>query len=141
MHRSSYILVLTVFGVLTAAGCNQKASAASGTGQSQAAQTASAAPKQPAIVRLAFLDKEQACDCTKARIEKSWNALQAALGSSKALQVDRIHADTEASKAAPLMAQRKAIALPALYFLDTNGWVVELLQGEIEESAIRKALQ
>jgi len=141
MLRSSHVLVVMVLGLAVASGCDRKAQASSGTGQSEAAQTASAAPKKSPVARLAFLDKAEACECTQKNIDKGWTALQAALGSGNSMPVDRIHVDSQADQAAPLLAQRKVIAVPALYLLDANGFVIDMLQGDIQESDVRKALQ
>lgn len=141
MVRSSYVLALMVIGLAAAAGCNRKAEASGGTGPSQAAPTSSAEAKKSPVARLAFLDKAEACECTQKNIDKGWAALQAVLGSGNPLPVDRIHVDTQADQAAPLLAQRKVVTVPALYLLDANGFVIDMLQGELQESDVRKALQ
>jgi len=140
MLRLSYsTLTLVVFALASVTGCNQKAQAG-GPDQSHAAPSASA-PAKRAAARLVFLDKETACDCTKAKIDSSWSAIQAALGSGNPMPVERIHADTEADKAAPLIAKRKIVSLPALYVLDDSGNVLDLFQGEMEENAVRRSLR
>lgn len=141
LRCSSYMLVVVVLASGAAVGCNQKAAAAGSPEQSQSAQPTSAAPSKPAVARLAFLDKAEACECTQKTINKGWGALQAALGSGNPLPVDRIHIDTQADQAAPLLAQRKIVAVPALYVLDASGNVLEMFQGEIEEAEVRKALR
>lgn len=141
MLRSSYVLVVMALGLAVAAGCDKKAEASNGTGQPAATQTANATAKKSPVARLAFLDKAEACECTQKTINKGWGSLQAVLGSGNPMPVDRIHVDTQADQAAPLLAQRKIIAVPALYLLDANGFVIDMLQGDIEESDVRKALQ
>ena len=141
LRCSNYMLVVVALALGAAVGCNRKAEAAGGPEQSQPAQSASAAPKRSAVARLAFLDKAEACECTQKTINKGWTALQAALGSGNPMPVDRIHMDTQADQAAPLLAQRKIVVVPALYLLDANGFVIDMLQGDIEESDVRKALQ
>jgi len=141
LRCSNYMLVVVVVALGAAVGCNQKAEAAGGPEQSQPAQSANAAPKKSAVARLVFLDKAEACECTQKTINKGWTALQAALGSGNPLPVDRIHVDTQGDQAAPLLAQRKIVAVPALYVLDANGNVLEMLQGELEEAEVRRAMR
>jgi hypothetical protein len=138
MLRATCSLVIVALALALTAGCEKNAEPASATGDNQAVNTA---PKPSAVARLAFLDKADACDCTKANIDKGWTALQAALGAGNAVPVDRIHMDTQADQAAPLLAQRKIVAVPALYLLDASGNVLDLMQGDIQEAAVRKALQ
>jgi len=141
MLRSRYVLVVMTLGMATAAGCDKQAEASNGTGQPAATQTANLEAKKSPVARLAFLDKADACECTQKTINKGWDALQAALGPGNPMPVDRIHVDTQAGQAAPLLAQRKIVAVPALYLLDANGFVIDMLQGNLEESDVRKALQ
>lgn len=141
LRGPSYVLVVVVLALGSAAGCNQKAEAAGGAEPSQPAQSANAATKKSPVARLAFLDKAEACECTQKAVNKGWGALQAALGSGNPMPVDRIHVDTQADQAAPLLAQRKIVAVPALYLLDANGFVIDMLQGDLQESDVRKALQ
>lgn len=141
LRCSNYMLIVVVLALGAVVGCNQKAEAAGGTEQAQPAQSTSAATRKSAVARLVFLDKAEACECTQKTINKGWSTLQTALGSGNPLPVDRIHIDTQADQAAPLLAQRKIVAVPALYVLDASGNVLEMLQGELEEAEVRKAMR
>ncbi len=104
---------------------------------------ASAARPQPQskLAKIVFVDKEKACDCTRKRVEGTWSALQAALGTPPALPVQRLHVDTQAAEAAAYTSAKPLMVPPGIYFVDGQGAVVELLQGEIETKEIEALLK
>jgi hypothetical protein len=87
-----------------------------------------------------FVDLEDACACTRERIDQSWAALQQALGEPARYPVARIHQDTQAALAEPLVKARPLLVPPGLYFVDAGGAVVELLQGELSADQIQVVL-
>lgn len=92
------------------------------------------------VVRVVFVGKEHACDCTRRSIEASWAALQRALGTPPKLPVERLNLDTQEEKVAPYRRQKALTALPAIYFVDAKGSVAELLQGDVTRAQIEAAL-
>ncbi len=88
------------------------------------------------LARIVFVDKEKACDCTRKRIEETWSALQTALGTPPALPVERLHLDTQGDQVAAYASAKPLMVPPGIYFVDSQGAVVELLQGEIEAKEI-----
>lgn len=121
------------------------ASARSASAQSASAQSAPAQPGSvvaaPKVAKIAFIDKEQACDCTRKRIEGTWTALQAALGTPAKLPVERIHLDTQALQADTYTVLKPLMVPPGVYFLDGRDAVVELLQGEVTAEQITAVLK
>lgn len=109
------------------------------------AQTASsstvAAPAASKVEKIVFIDKEQACDCTRKRIEDTWAAMQAALGTGGGLPVERIYVDTQAAKAETYTLVRPLMVLPGIYFVDQHDAVIELLEGEVTKEQIVAALK
>lgn len=99
-----------------------------------------AAPVQAKLARIVFVGKEHPCDCTRKALEGGWAALQKALGPAAKLPVERLQVDTEALKVEPYQKQKPFVALPAIYFLDGKGAVVELLQGEVSPEQITNVL-
>jgi len=97
-----------------------------------------AAPSEKSgVARIVFLDLEDCCECTRNRIDTSWNALQATLsGDGAAPPVDRIHMDTQSGKAAPYQELKPVMVAPALYFLGKDGKLLTFLQGEVKEEQI-----
>jgi len=95
------------------------------------AAPAALTPAQPRPTRIIFVGKERVCDCTRKSIEAGWDALQKALGAPAKLPVERLQIDTQGDKVAPYRQQKPMMALPAIYFVDDKGAVIELLQGEI----------
>jgi hypothetical protein len=140
-HRTSLLLSLALATVVT--GCNEsKASSAPAVSATSAVLAAPAAATQTKAKteRIVFVDKEHACDCTKKRVDGSWAALQAALGDKPAAPVERLHADTQQDQVEPYNAMKAMVALPALYFIDAKGGLVELLQGEVTKEQIQAVL-
>jgi hypothetical protein len=93
------------------------------------------------IAKIVFIDTENACACTRRRIEETWKALQAALGSPATLAIERIHADTQAALAEPYMLLKPLMVSPGIYFVDTHDAVIEMLQGEVKQEQIAAVLK
>ena len=100
----------------------------------------SASASSDKVAKIIFVGKKNACACTKKRVRASWRALEAALDKKKDLPVQRLNIDTEASKVAPYKKQRAMVALPAIYFVDAKGKVVNMLQGKVSEKKLRAAI-
>jgi hypothetical protein len=140
MTMNSKTVVLTL--LCAAIGCD-RSNAASGNGAAKsgrAAQVGSANPAAPKVTRIVFVGKEHACDCTRKTVDAGWAALQKALGAPAKVPVEKMQVDTEADKVAPYRQQKPMMALPALYFLDGKGAVLELLQGEVTAEQIAGVL-
>ena len=131
-------LSLALLGV----GCDRFAAARPpkkvDAGARRAAEPAS--PKKAVLARIAFLDVQDACECTKARIDASWQALQAALKERPGTTVERIHIDTQEALAKPYTVERALMVPPGVYFVGPAGEVLELLQGELTDDQIRLVL-
>jgi hypothetical protein len=93
------------------------------------------------VSRVVFVGKEHACDCTRKTVDAGWAALQKALGTAPKLPVEKLQLDTQADKVAPYRQQKPMVALPAIYFLDGKDAVLELLQGEVSESELARAMK
>ena len=92
------------------------------------------------VTRIAFLDKEHACPCTRKRIDDTWAALQTALGTPASLPLERIHIDRQPAQAAALTAAKPLMVPPGIYFLDANNTVLSMLPGEVATDQIAAAL-
>jgi hypothetical protein len=141
MTMNSKTLILSL--LCAAIGCD-RSTAASGSAPAKlgrVAQVASASSAAPKVARIVFVGKEHACDCTRKTVDAGWAALQTALGAPAKVPVERLQVDTEADKVAPYRQQKPIMALPALYFLDGKGTVVELLQGEVTAEQIAAVLE
>jgi hypothetical protein len=91
------------------------------------------------IEKIVFVDMAEACECTNKRTAKSWEALEAALGSTT-IALERIHMDEDDAKAAVYTAKKPMVTAPAVYFLDAQGNILTVLQGEITQSQFEKVL-
>ena len=115
---------------------------AKGKGAPAAAMAATpVTPTTSKITRVVFIDKEHACECTRKRVDDTWAALQAALGTPPKLPIERIHIDTQAAQAAPYTGAKPLMVPPGIYFVDQQQRVVELLQGEVKTEEITAVLK
>ena len=117
-------------------------SCAKGKSAPAAAVAAASAPAPKSkVARVVFMDKEHACECTRKRVDDTWAALQAALGTPPRLPVERIHIDTQAAQADAYTSAKPLMALPGIYFVDQQQRVFELLQGEVKAEEIAAVLK
>jgi hypothetical protein len=103
------------------------------------AATALLPPETGGVQTIVFIGKRKACECTRARVDASWAALQTAL-EGQGPPVERIDLDVDTDRTKELWALEHFVAAPAIYFLDGDGGVVEMLQGELTEEAFREVL-
>ena len=145
MKTRHLVTLLSVSSLLfAAAGCNKPSSAAAAqkaASITSASQAAAASPATPKVARIVFVGKEHACDCTRKSVDAGWAALQKALVTPAKVPVEKLQVDTDGTKVDPYRNQKPIMALPAIYFLDSKGTVVELLQGEVTTDQIAWVLQ
>ena len=126
---------------LAGLGCD-RSPASEASARASAEPLGSAAQSQAAtrVTRVVFVGKEKPCQCTKARLDAGWAALQAAIGTPPKVPIERLNADTQPAEIEPYGKQKPMVALPALYFVDASGSVVDLVQGEVTREQIAAAL-
>ncbi|MDD5306280.1 MAG: hypothetical protein PHU25_03060 [Deltaproteobacteria bacterium] len=137
--RKIVLPVAFVFALL--AGCAQKTEPPPATQPKAAAALPKASAVAPKVERIVFVGQKNACDCTRARIDKMWARLESVLASGPRVPVERIDLDVDEKRYNDLDALRSLVVPPGIYFLDGLGAVVELLQGEVEESRIAGSLR
>ncbi len=130
-------LALVSLGLLAATSCEQ----AKAPPKQATTSTVAAVASAPKVAKVVFIDKENACECTKKRIDGTWAALQGALGTPASLPVERVHLDTEAAKAGFFTMLKPLMVPPGLYFVDGRDAVVEMLQGEVTTEQIAAVLK
>jgi len=137
-------MMLCLLLSVTLAACERKESAAAAIkgracepGVSDATCTPAATA---AVATVVFIDKKNACQCTQKRVDAAWTVLQGALATRKGVSVERIHLDTEMMRVEPYRRMRPMMALPAMYFLDGSGVLIELLQGEVTSAQVAGVL-
>ena len=138
--KTTFSSIFTPAGLLAAllaAGCTQEVVASEPPAKVTAPAKAAAKSK---VSKIVFVGKENACDCTRKRVEAAWATLQKTLGTPAKLPVERLQIDTEGAKVEPYRKQRPMMALPAIYFVDAKSKVLDQLQGEVSEEQIRAAL-
>lgn len=143
MSTKSHIVVASSF-VLCAlvSGCGREDPAPD---QPEAAvpdsQTRAAQAPATNVSKIVFVDEKDACECTRERVEISWASLQSALGGRDDIPIERIYNDTEPEKVAPYKEMRAFMVIPAVYFLDASGALIDRLQGEITAERFAEALR
>jgi hypothetical protein len=130
------IVLVSVFA-LSGLACRQTTAP-----QAQLASSPSAAVAPTAkLAKIAFIDKEHACDCTRKRVDGTWAALEAALGTPAKFPVERIHVDTESAKAGAYTALKPLMVPPGIYFVDQRNGLLEMLEGEVTVEQIAAVLK
>ncbi len=86
-----------------------------------------------------FIDMKDACDCTAKRTAKSWAELEKATQGIE-IPVRRIHMDEQDEEAAVYSDKKPYVTIPAVYFLDADGNLAGMLQGEITQSQFEKMI-
>jgi hypothetical protein len=140
MPKSSMFVLLGLF-VVTSACENRKAEATSAPASAAVvASVAHADDVTTKVARIVFVGKAHACDCTRKKVETAQAALRKLLGNPTKIPVEMLQADTEEDKVEPYRLMQPMMALPAIYFIDGKGGLVEMLQGEITETQVSKVL-
>jgi hypothetical protein len=141
MNRHIRLMLLALTSLSAVMGCKSQEPTSVTAISAAVAAPAAQAPAKARPSRIVFVGKEHACDCTKKSVEAGWAALQKALGTPAKLPVERLQVDTQGDKVTPYRQQKPMMALPAIYFVDGKGTVLELLQGEVGEAEIASVLK
>ena len=131
---------------LAIAACGGEQATAQAAPAEPPAGDVGATPAQPAkvkaaVAKIVFVDQEVCCKCTRERIDNTWAELTKALEGGPEVPVERIHADSQEEQAKPYLDMRPLMVAPGLYFLDADGGLVEILQGELTAGQIAAVLQ
>jgi hypothetical protein len=131
---------LIVLSVLLLTGCGESPAEPKPT--PAVAQAPLTTPKaQKRVESIVFVGQKQACECTRTRIDTSWQVLQNVLKDSPDVPVKRIQRDVDAEATEKLSKLKPCMVAPGIYFLDQKSGLVELLQGEVREDQIAALLQ
>ena len=93
------------------------------------------------VVRIVLVGKEHACDCTRKKVDTALAALQQVLGNPYKIPVEMLKVDIEEDKVEPYRKQKPMMAVPAIYFVDAKGSVIDMLQGEITAEQIARIVK
>lgn len=133
----TFPLIAFVVPLLCTLGCGR----ADDTRSAHAGQPAASSATTEPVAQIVFLDQEEACDCTKKRIDTTWNELQTALGSGNKMQVERVHLDTQKDLAKDYLKAKPVMVPPGIYFMSSKGDLLEMLQGEVTAAQISAILK
>ncbi len=129
---SIFAVATIAAGILVGAGACRRSGAPAG-----------AMKKKPGekVGKIVFVGKKNACDCTKRRVNESWDALQFALKKHASVKVERIAMDVDRAKVKELRGKRRFMTLPAIYFFNPQDELVAMLEGELQPDQIAEALK
>ena len=77
----------------------------------------------------------------RAHRQELWKALTDVVGFPPVPDVERIHMDSQPEKAAPYQKRRAIMVPPAIYFLDKQDRLVQMIQGEVKSEQVRATLK
>ena len=117
--------------LLVATACKLSKAASTTKSAAKGALVTSANSAASKLTKNFFVGEEHPCECNRTAIDAGWAALQTVLGLPANLPVERLQVDTEGAKVEPYRSQKPIMVLPAIYFLDGKGAIVDLLQGEV----------
>lgn len=93
------------------------------------------------VGKIVFVGQNDACPCTRKRVDDTWNMLQGALAEGPAIPVEKIQLDVDEKRYDELDALQSIMVAPGIYFFDKDGKLIELLQGEVEEYKIDEVIR
>lgn len=131
MTRTSFIFLALVTAL--ASGCKTKPDSPPDE------PTAIASGPVAAVESIVFIDMRKACDCTTKRTRGSWAKLMKATEGLD-IPIQRIHMDEDDEEASRYSDMKPYVAIPAVYFLDGEGDLVGMLQGEITQSQFENVI-
>jgi hypothetical protein len=140
MKSKTLLLALTFSSALLACERSQAGPGEASASTASVTRASPATPGAPKVTKIVFVGKEHACDCTRKTVDAGWAALQSALGTPAKVPVERLQIDTDAARVEPYRGQRPIMALPAIYFVEGAGNVIDLLQGEVTQEQIAGSL-
>jgi len=141
--QSAVALAQIAIWLALATSCKQDVAASEPTAAAAAASASTAADTksaQAAVAKVVFVGQQDACDCTRKRVDDSFAALQTALGDRQDITVERLQEDVDQASVKRYQKMRTIMVLPAIYLLDRSGAPVEMLQGEVTVEQLRHAL-
>jgi hypothetical protein len=128
---ASFALVACALG-MAGSGCDRASGASS---------SACSAPTPAVVTRVVFIGKKEACDCTRKAIDAGLKSLETTLAAGHAMPVEKLDVDADPDQVNTYRLMKPFVALPAIYFLDVNEGLVELLQGEVSEAQVQTVLR
>ncbi len=89
---------------------------------------------------IVFFGQKEACPCTRKRVDGSWDELSAVIGDSTTVELKRLQLDVNADEYDRFDDMRAVMVPPGIYFLDGEGKLLEMLQGEVDQVQVVTAL-
>lgn len=100
-----------------------------------------AAARAGRVAKVIFVGKLYPCECTAKTIAATRGALDRALGARPKIAIEELMINRDTARVDALRRVKPLGALPALYFVDAAGSVLDLLDGDVSEAQIAAALK
>jgi len=141
MKIKTPLLCIVTLAAIFSLACNRTSSAGNKQGSNvKVAQAKSSTKAESKVARIVFVGQKQACDCTRNRIEATWNTLKNTLKAKPELPVKRIQRDIDVEETKKMAKLKPLMVAPGIYFIDKEDGLVELLQGEVSREQIEKVI-
>lgn len=110
-----------------------------GNAEPQPAAPPATEPATDTVARIVFIGQAESCDCTRKRIDDSWAVLSKVL-ESRSIPVERLQVDVDKDDAQAWRDRRAFMVAPAVFFVDANEEIVQMLQGELSREEVEGVL-
>jgi len=141
MKIKTLLLCIVTLAAIFSLACNRTSSAGNKQGSNvKVAQAKNSTKAESKVARIVFVGQKQACDCTRNRIEATWNTLKNALKAKPELPVKRIQRDVDVEEMKKMARLKPLMVAPGIYFIDKQDGLVELLQGEVSKEQMEKVI-
>ena len=141
MKIKTSLLGIVTLAAMFSLACNKTSLAGTEQGSnSKIAQVESPAKAENKVARIVFVGQKQACDCTRNRIETTWNTLSDVLKAKTGIPVKRIQCDVDVEETKKMAKLKPLMVAPGIYFINKKEGLVELLQGEVTKEQIEKLI-
>ena len=139
----SFIVPLVVVCGLACGGCRPGSDPQPDTEPTpgEAQPVASPPLEQATVTRIVFIGQEKACKCARTRIDVTWAALQSALEGHSQITVESLTMDQDEDEFDRYDEMQSLVVAPGIYFLDAEGRLILLLQGEQTQQQILQVLE
>ena len=135
------LLGIVTLAALISLACNKTSPAGTDQGSnSKIVQAESPAKAENKVARIVFVGQKQACDCTRNRIETTWNTLSDVIKAKPGIPVKRIQRDVDIEETKKMAKLEPMMVAPGIYFINKKEGLLELLQGEVTKEQIEKVI-
>jgi hypothetical protein len=144
LYRRAFILGI-LFAFSSSTSCKQEGAASENPTVEKISAPVSTPQKtqkaKKSVAKVVFVGQQNACDCTRKRVDDSFAALKGALGGRQDIPIEQIQVDVDEAKVTQYQEMRAIMVLPAIYLLDESGELIDVLQGAVTVQQLDQLLK